>query len=133
MISKFNHEGYPDPTPYEALKTGRFSYRPFVYICSPSAGDVDANIQKTRQYCRFAVGKGYIPLAPHLIFTQFLDDRKEDERALGMFFGCALMSKCAEIWVCGDTISSGMEQEIQRAKRKGYRLRYFNSQLKEEE
>ena len=50
-ISKFNHEGYRDPTVYEALVSiekerkeaqklvpGR--YRPLVYICSPYAGDV---------------------------------------------------------------------------------------------
>ncbi len=133
MVSKYNHEGYPDPTPYEALKTERFSFRPFVYICSPFAGDVDGNIWKARRYCRFAVKKGYIPLAPHLLFPQFLDDSDEKERALGIFFGCALMSKCAEIWVCGDVISPGMNEEIQRAKRKGYRLRYFDSSFKEGE
>lgn len=35
------------------------------------------------------------------------------------------MSKCAEIWVFGSRISSGMEAEIKRAKWKGYHLRYF--------
>lgn len=131
MISKFNSEGYHDPTPYEALRTERFSFRPIVFICSPFAGDVDSNIWKARRYCRFAARKGYIPFAPHLLFPQFLDDADEKERALGMFFGAAMMSKCAEVWICGDTISPGMEEEIERAKRKGYRLRYFDNDFKE--
>ena len=41
------------------------------------------------------------------------------------------MSKCAELWVFGDLISSGMAAEIDRAKRKNYAIRYFNSDLKE--
>ena len=35
------------------------------------------------------------------------------------------MSKCSEVWVFGEYISSGMEAEIRRAKWKNYCLRYF--------
>ena len=41
------------------------------------------------------------------------------------------MSHCAEVWVFGESISAGMDAEIRRAKRKNYKLRYFNSDLKE--
>ena len=41
------------------------------------------------------------------------------------------MSKCAEVWVFGSTISAGMEAEIKRAKWKDYRLRYFNENCEE--
>ena len=71
--------------------------------------------------------KGYVPVAPHLLFPQFLDDNDPKERQLGLFFGNALMSKCAEVWVFGSTISAGMEAEIKRAKWKDYRLRYFSA------
>lgn len=80
---------------------------------------------------RFAVDTGYLPIAPHLLFPQFMDDGNPKERELAMFFGNVLMSKCAELWVCGDTVSSGMAAEIERAKRKNYAIRYFNSDLKE--
>ncbi len=52
-ISRRNHEGYCDPTVYEALTNidrqeraaGRgLSFRPIVFICSPYAGDVEANV-----------------------------------------------------------------------------------------
>lgn len=137
MASKYNSEGYYDPTTYEALSSiekeerSLRTFRPIVYICSPYAGDVETNVQKARRYCRFAVDKGYIPIAPHLLFTQFLNDDSPKERQLGIFFGNAVMSKCSEVWVFGEHISNGMEAEIKRAKRKNYRLRYFNEDLEE--
>ena len=132
-----NSEGYLDLTAYEAIKkveqeqrSGR-AFRPIVYICSPFAGDIEANVAAARRYSRFAVEKGYIPLAPHLLFPQFLNDNDPKERQLGLFFGNALMSKCSEVWVFGSRISAGMEAEIERAKWKNYRLRYFTENCEE--
>ena len=77
-INKFNSEGYYDPTAYEAMTTvekeekALRAFRPIVYICSPYAGDVSKNVENARNYSRFAVDKGYIPVAPHLLFPQFL-------------------------------------------------------------
>ena len=52
-ISKFNSEGYSDPTSHAALsgirreeRAARRAYRPLVYICSPFAGDTEGNVQK---------------------------------------------------------------------------------------
>lgn len=136
-INKFNCEGYYDPTAYEALaniekeERALRAFRPIVYICSPYAGDVTANVENARRYSRFAVDMGYIPIAPHLLFPQFLCDDNPKERQLGLFFGNALMSKCSEVWVFGEYISSGMEAEIRRAKWKNYRLRYFTAACEE--
>lgn len=127
-----NHEGYADPTAYAALTKIEEEGR-FVYICSPFFGDVEGNIANARRYCRFAVDKGFIPIAPHLLYPQFLDDNNPTERELGLFFGNALMSKCAEVWVFGSRISSGMKAEIKRAKWKDYRLRYFTEECQEVE
>lgn len=136
-ISKYNSEGYYDPTAYEALSAiereerALRAFRPIVYICSPYAGDVKANVDAARRYCRFAVEQGYIPVAPHLLFPQFLNEENPKERQLGLFFGNALMSKCSEVWVFGDHISPGMEAEIRRARWKNYRLRYFTNNCEE--
>ena len=136
-INKFNSEGYYDPTAYEALSAiqkeerSLRAFRPIVYICSPYSGDVDENVAAARRYSRYAVSTGYIPIAPHLLFPQFLDDNNVKERELGLFFGNALMSKCSEVWVFGKTISAGMEAEIRRAKWKNYRLRYFTEDFQE--
>ena len=132
-----NSEQYPDPTAYAALKAienecrALRAFRPIVYICSPYAGDVERNVDAARRYSRFAVEAGYIPIAPHLLFPQFLNDMDWKERELGLFFGNALMSKCSEVWVFGDRVSSGMEGEIKRARWKNYRIRYFTEDCKE--
>lgn len=136
-MNKFNAEGYPDLTAYEALslikkeKRALRAFRPIVYICSPYAGDIDKNIKAARSYSRFAVDNGYIPIAPHLLFPQFMNDADPDERDLGLFFGNALMSKCSEVWVFGNNITAGMTAEIKRARWKNYRLRYFTDDLEE--
>lgn len=136
-ISKYNSEGYFDPTAHEAMTTIEQeqrclrAFRPIVYICSPYAGDIEANVKSARAYSRFAVETGYIPIAPHLLFPQFLNDAVPAERELGLFLGNAIMSKCSEVWVFGQNISAGMEAEIKRAKWKNYRLRYFTENLKE--
>lgn len=39
-----------------------------VYICSPYSGDTENNIKKARDFCRYALDQGQIPLAPHLMF-----------------------------------------------------------------
>ena len=136
-IDKRNAERYADPTAYAAMtnieneEKALFAFRPIVYICSPYAGDVEANVKAAQRYSRFAVDTGYLPVAPHLLFPQFMNDRDIKERQLAMFFGNVLMSKCAEVWVFGSYISSGMEAEIERAKRKNYSIRYFSTDLKE--
>lgn len=136
-VSRYNSEGYPDPTTYGALskieneiKAAR-AYRTIVYVCSPFSGNVEENTANARKYCRFAVERGYIPIAPHLLYPQFLNGNDPVERELGLHFCNVLMSHCTEVWVFGETISTGMDAEIRRAKRKNYRLRYFNSTLEE--
>lgn len=86
-----------------------------VYICSPCRGDYEKNIQKAQGYCREAMEKwsDVLPIAPHVYFTQFLDDTNEKERELGMAAGIALLSICDEIWVYGmENPSQGMASEI---------------------
>ena len=135
----FNDEHYADPTSQQAIsriqekKETANTYRPLAYICSPFSGNVLENIKNARRYSRFAFEQGYIPIAPHLLFPQFLDDRKPEERAMGLYFGNVLMNFCREVLVFGNTISPGMEAEIRRARWKNYRLRFFNDNFEEEQ
>lgn len=137
MAKYKNAESYADPTAFGAFcaiekeEKALRAFRPIVYICSPYAGDVERNTAAARRYSRFAVEAGYIPITPHLLFPQFLDDNKPKERELGLFFGNAILSKCAEMWVFGDRISEGMEAEIKRATWKGHRIRYFSETCEE--
>lgn len=114
------------------MKTDK-KYRPLVYICSPFSGDIAGNNERTRRFCRFALEQGQIPLAPQLIFPQFMDDENPEERSLAIFMDIVLMGKCSEVWVLGDRISPGMDMEIMRAKQRRQRVRYFNSEYMEVE
>ena len=88
-----------------------------VYISSPLRGDVERNIQRARDYCAYAASCGVIPLAPHTIFTQYLDDEQPEQREQGLAMGRDLMWRCDDLWVVGNTISSGMREEMELATR----------------
>ncbi|MBS4022383.1 MAG: DUF4406 domain-containing protein [Dethiobacter sp.] len=131
-MDRYNSEGYPDPTAAEALSNvareekAVKTYRPLVYVASPFAGNTEYNISKARGYCRFAVTKGCIPIAPHLLYPQFMDDDDKEQRELGLFFALILLGKCDEIWVFGERVSDGMAAEIAKAKKSGMPVKYFN-------
>lgn len=134
--SKFNHEGYYDPTAYQAFtnieeERRKARFRPIVYICSPYAGDTERNAANARRYSRFVVDSGGIPIAPHLLFPQFMDDSNEHDHELAMFMNMVLMSKCAEVWVFGEQITKGMSAEIRKAEEKQCPVRYFTTDCKE--
>ena len=137
-ISKYNSEGYHDPTVYEALshiekeeKAVRRVYRPLVYICSPYAGDVKQNVNMARVYSRFAVKNTCIPLTPHLLYPQFMDDGSPAERELALFMWLVLLTKCEQVWVFGGVISAGMAAEIAKAEKRKIPVRYFTEELEE--
>ena len=89
-----------------------------VYICSPYRGDVERNLELAREYCRLAMGEGFIPVCPHIYFTQFLCDDDEGERRMGIEAGLELLDGCSELWVFGSP-TEGMLEEIEYARTHG--------------
>lgn len=135
-IDQYNAEGYHDPTAYAALshvekEEKKAAHRPLVFICSPFAGDMEGNTKRAREYSRFAVSKECIPIAPHLLFPQFLEETDPAQRELGISFGLVLQSMCREMWVFGDTVSKGMAVEIEKAGERGIPIRYFTDRCVE--
>ena len=133
-----NHEGYPDPTAGAALaKIEQEEYRlrcpfmPLVYICSPYQGNVDQNTLAAQRYSRFALENKRLPIAPHLLFPQFMNDQNHRERALAMFFNRILIGHCEAVWVYADHISTGMRQEISWARSMGLPIKYFTTNFEE--
>jgi len=96
-----------------------------IFICSPYRGDVEANLENARRYCRFAIRRGCIPYAPHLLFTQFLDDSVTHEREAGIQMGLSMLSLCSELWAF-DKSTPGMAIEIAEAERLHIPVRRFN-------
>jgi len=140
-----NSEGYSDPTAGAAMgnimreyrKERRKIYRreteiksrPKIYIVSKYAGDVENNVLSAIRFCKYAIKKGKMPIAAHLLYPQMLDDGNPAEREIGTMFGIALLEMCDEVWCFGNELSSGMEREIKEAKRIGKPSKYFKSEV----
>ena len=132
-INKYNSEGYYDPTAHAALsqierEVKKKPYRPLIFVCSPLFGDVKNNTLRARHFCRYVVDNGAIPIAPHLLFPQFLNDDDKSERSLGLFFGLVLMGKCDELWCFDGTISKGMKIELAKARARGLPIRFVTTE-----
>ena len=54
---------------------------------------------------------------------------EENERDLALFMGVVLLTKCKELWVCGDTISEGMAAEIEKAEKRNMEIRYLKEEV----
>ena len=82
----------PRATPIQA-HDGRM-----VYIASAMRGDIEGNLKKAAAYCQAAADR-VIPIAPHLYFSSYLDDRIPEERA-GMEWDWNLeeMRRALGIW-----------------------------------
>lgn len=103
-----------------------------VYICSPLRGVIEDNIKKANQYCEYAAGCDTIPLAPHAIFTAYLQDNIPEQREKGLKMGLVLLKRCDEVWCCGDEITQGMQGEIDMATKLNIPIVYVLEQHMEE-
>jgi hypothetical protein len=98
-----------------------------IYVCSRFGGNIEKSIQKTKKYCEYVVKAcGAIPIAPHIYFTQFLDDNIDEERAFRTIAELQLLSECDELWYFGDSVSRGMITEIIAAKEQSIPVRYVS-------
>ena len=72
--------------------------KPLIYVCSPYRGETKKerkrNIRNAKNFCRLVSKQGGIPFAPHLLFTQFLDDCNPRHRRLGLEMGVETIRRC---------------------------------------
>lgn len=100
-----------------------------VYIASPYAGDVEKNVEFAKAACRYAVAEGHTPIAVHLMYPRFLNDGDPEERSRGLRMGLRVLLACDELWLCGDHLSIGMQEEKEFAKKLGIPIRMIPSHL----
>jgi hypothetical protein len=102
-----------------------------IFVSSKLRGDIENNMKLAECLCRIVALRGFVPVAPHIIFTRFLDDNSPNERELGLSCGLELLRLCNEMWVFnfaeGDDsgISEGMQREIDLAKKLGIPIKYL--------
>jgi hypothetical protein len=68
-------------------------------------------------YCRELYEMGFIPICPHLLFTQFLNDDIPEQRKAQAEMALGLLRRCRVLVVCSDEINEDMETEILLARR----------------
>jgi hypothetical protein len=96
-----------------------------VYIASPLGGDVRGNIERAKEYAKYALECGAAPVVPHF-YALILDDNEPEERKLGLKAGQTILTACDEVWVFGSVLSPGMKAEIELADRHDIKTRYFD-------
>lgn len=94
-----------------------------IYMASPYAGDIEKNTEFAKRACRHVMNEGHAFFAPHLLYTQILNDANIQERQAGLAMGLAVLPRCDELWCYGEHISHGMLLEIQEADRLGISVR----------
>lgn len=114
------------------LKEKQEQFKPIVYICAPFSGDIVFNTTQAKRYANFAFEQGAIPLTPHLLFP-FLDDGSELDRQSALYMDKILLGKCQEVWVFGEKITDGMQQELEVSKRRKQPIRYFTNECEEKD
>jgi len=103
------------------------SRRRRVYVCHPFADDPAGNIARVRVISRQLLGKGVMPVAPHLYLPQLVDEGTEREHALALCL--ELLATCDEVRVYGNAVTEGMERELREAKRLGLRAHFVREVL----
>jgi hypothetical protein len=133
-----NQEHYPDPTAGEAIRRAQRKEQrkmKFVYICSPykarEGATIEQNLARANRFCLFAAKSGFVPVAPHVYFSGFLNDAEPDEREAGRVMGLCLLRRCEEMFVFGSYLSEGMRAEIWEAQARNIPIRYFKNNCAE--
>lgn len=77
-----------------------------IFVCSPyrptskteecRKDELMVNINRAKTACRILTTLGFLPLAPHLYFTQFLKDEDAQERNTGMKLGMRWLEEAVQ-------------------------------------
>ena len=110
--------------PFEQKDPWKFNkernYAPMAYIWAPFTGDVNAYAEIVRRWCDLAGRKGYIPVAPYLMFPRMTSASGEDAELFVCVNAVNMLLKCQELWIIGGSgmdISNQMIDELIHALR----------------
>ena len=99
-----------------------------IYVASKLKGDIEANIEKAKKYCKFVHDKGLMPVASHIMYPAIgFNDEVEAEREKCRLYGLYLLAVCDALYcfIENDEISDGMRAEIGVAKKLNIPIKYF--------
>lgn len=100
-----------------------------IFICSPYQGNIEENKKKAAYYAKIVAKAGNVPVAPHIYFPTFLDEKNPNERMTGIEMGLELMDTCDMVYVFGFEITEGMRFELEHAKEMKKPVRLYDRNL----
>lgn len=92
-----------------------------VYVCSAYGGK-KSNIERAINYCLMEVELGNVPIAPHVMYGQMLDE--QTDRETGIELGLHLLERSDALHVWSE-ITDGMRREIAHAESIGIPVTYM--------
>ena len=98
-----------------------------VFICSPYRGDIKKNVEVAKSIARLAAICDYVPVVPHLLFPQFMNDHDPDELIKGLCLGAEMLRKSDEMWLVVGVLSRGMQYELDLAKELKLPIRLYDA------
>ena len=101
---------------------------PVAYIASACSGDIEGNTRKTKEYSKFAIRQGAVPINPILNLTGVLDEGTDRDLALSI--DLALLARADEVWVFG-VPTEGMLIECDEAAKRNIIIRWFSEEMEE--
>jgi len=94
-----------------------------VYIAHPISGDIEGNLKSIRKIVKHInlSDSSVVPFVPYYVDVVSMDDNYPKNRKRGIQNDKELFSRKVidEVWLYGDYISRGMQQEIKLAKELG--------------
>ena len=103
-----------------------------VFLCFNIRKGKIINQSVAMEYCRFAKDRGYLPIAPFLMFKGVFDTQIKDELEELNNIAAGYLAQCSEVWAIGDGSTRVMKNQIQQANKLGILVRYFNDDMEEQ-
>ena len=94
-----------------------------LFISSPYKQFKARNLEYAKELLKEAIDAGYVPIAPHLLYPQVLDDDNSLERNIALELCKNLLKRCDAVLVGKKYgVSQGMKLEIELARKLGKKI-----------
>lgn len=87
--------------------------KPLCYVAHAVRGDVWGNIAKGKRIIGALTQRhpSKLFVAPWIYECEIFDDSNDEQRQAGLLRCMAFVRRCDQIWLCGERMSAGMQEE----------------------
>ncbi len=88
-----------------------------IFLAHPVRGSIKENLESAERWFEL-LERSFDDVAvqaPWITGCRRFNDANEDERCAGIAKNKACIRRCDEVWLCGEIVSSGMEEEARFA------------------